>query len=141
IGQNVPMLIGKPTTGASHAGLHFVENQKQTMLIRQLSQSLEVSRGRQMDAAFSLNRFNEQSTCLDVDELGSCFEIAIGSIFEPRQERVKTLMIFWLASGTQGAKSAAVKAVDGANDLVTAIGFAVQSSQLDRRFDRFGAAV
>ena len=36
VGLDAPVLVGEPLAGAAHAGLHFVEDQQQLVLVAQL---------------------------------------------------------------------------------------------------------
>src|SRR5262249_11055720 len=56
------------------------------------------------------------------------------------EQRLQALMILRLASGAERAERAAVEAVHHGDDFVAAR-LAVEPSQLDRRLDRFRAAV
>ena len=44
VGRDAEMLIGEPLAGAAAAGLHFVEDQQQPVLVGQLAQALQEAR-------------------------------------------------------------------------------------------------
>src|SRR5262249_24487327 len=91
-------------------------------------------------SSFSLDGLDQQGARFAVDESSRGFHITEGSIAEPGQERLDSLVVFRLPRGGEGAHGAAVEAVDHANDLV-ASWFAVQPRQLDPRLARFRTAV
>src|SRR5262249_13847949 len=67
-------------------------------------------------------------------------QVAKGDVAEAGQQRFQTLVILWLPGGAEGAQGAAMETIKHADDLVTPW-LAVEPGQLDRRFDRLGAAV
>ena len=52
------MLIGEPVPRAAAAGLHFVEDQQQAVVVGQLAQALQEAIGRDADAPFALHRLD-----------------------------------------------------------------------------------
>ncbi len=53
------MFAAPAFTGESHAGLHFVENQQDVILVANLSQRLKPFLAEMMIPAFALNRFDD----------------------------------------------------------------------------------
>ena len=102
-GSTLPVLIGEPRAGAAHAGLHFVEDQQQLVLVGQLAQPFEVAGRRQVDAAFALDRLDQDGAGLVVDQLGDRVEIAERGVAEARQQRLEALVILRLAGGAERA--------------------------------------
>src|SRR5262249_4898485 len=129
-----------PTAGSSHARLHFVEDQQQTMPVAQLAKSLQVAGRRQVDAALALDGFDQDGAGFTVDELGHGVEIAEGSVAEAGQERFESLVILGLPRRAQRSQGATVEAVEHTDDLVAAR-LAIEPRDLDGRLDRLGTAV
>jgi len=92
IGNDAEFLERVPRTRPAHAGLHLVEDQHQALLVRERSQSLEEPVGRQIDAAFALDRLDQNRRRLGVDELLDRLEIAERSVSEAREHRFETVM-------------------------------------------------
>src|SRR5262249_16771818 len=135
-----PVLTRVPLARASHAGLHFIEDQHELVLVGQFPQARQVVFGRNVDAALALNRLHENGAGLAVDQLSGSVEIAERRVTEPGKKRLQALVVLRLARRTEGAERAAVEAVDHRDDLV-ASRLAVEPGELDDRFVRFGAAV
>ena len=140
VGQHLPVLVRVPAAGPAHAGLHLVEDQQQLVLVGQLAQSFQVAGRRQVDAAFALDRLDQDGTGLAIDQPGHGLEVAEGGIAEAGQQRLDALVVLRLAGGGERAEGSAMEAVEHGDDLVAA-GLAVQAGQLDGGLVRLGAAV
>src|SRR5207247_3017143 len=57
VGHDVPVLTGENPPSAAHAGLHFVENQKNLVLIAQRPDARQIVVGRYDGTGFALNGF------------------------------------------------------------------------------------
>ena len=102
---NRPVLEGVPLAGPAHAGLHFVEDQHQLVLVGQLAQAFEVAGRRQVDAALALDRLDHDGARLAVDQLRDRVEIAERGVAEAGQQRLEALVILRLAGRAQARPS------------------------------------
>ena len=59
VGVNAGALIGKQLARAAHAALHLVEDQQHAVLVAQRAQRFEECIGRNADAAFALDRLDQ----------------------------------------------------------------------------------
>ena len=70
VGLDAEVLIGEPLARAAAAGLHFVEDQQQARARRPICRSpCKKAGGRNADAAFALDRLDQDRARLVVDEL------------------------------------------------------------------------
>ena len=134
------MLMSEPAPRPTHARLDFVKDQHQFVLVGQLTETFQVSRRRQIDAAFALNRLDQNRARFRVDQPDGGIQVTEGRIGKTGQERFQPLMILGLTGGGECAQSRPMEAVHHGNDLVPS-GLAVESSQFQGRLDRIGAAV
>ena len=75
-------LIGEQLAGTTHAGLHFVEQQEQSMLIAELAQGTQERRLDDAHAAFAHDRFDEDRAGLGGDRGFGRFQIAERHLIE-----------------------------------------------------------
>ena len=59
IRDNVVVLKGKKFTGTPNAALNFIQHHQQVVLVTQTAYLIKVIRGRYINAAFTLNGFNQ----------------------------------------------------------------------------------
>ncbi len=133
-------------SGAADAALHLVEEEQQIVLIAKRAQAAEEFGRADVNAAFALNRLDEDRGRLVVDECGERFEIIEFAEHKTRYERTKSLLDFFLRSGAHAAVGAAVEGAFGADDfraftLFAALGDAVEPREFDQGFVGLGAAV
>ena len=118
VGRDAEVLIGEPLAGPAAAGLHFVEDQQQVVLVGQLAQLGEEAVGRDADAAFALNRLDQDRRRFVVDQRGHGAEVAIRCVAEAGQQRADAFVVLRLGRGAGGAVGAAVEAALEGDDLV-----------------------
>src|SRR5262249_21251515 len=99
------------------------------------------ARRREVDAALALNRLDHDGDGLIVDQRFGGLEVAKGGVTKASQHRLHATVIFRLTRGAEGAHRAAVKAVEGSNDLVALMLGTIEAGQLDGRLVGLGAAV
>ena len=113
--------MGEPAAGAAHAGLHLVEDQQQLVLVAQLAQAFEVAGRRQVDAAFALDRLDQdRARSRRRSASPSRVEVAERGVVEARQHRLDARVILRLAGRGQRSHRPAVEAVEHGDDLVAA---------------------
>ena len=153
---------GPPLTGASHAGLDFVDDQQDAVLVADAAQFLEESRGRGKVSAFALDGFDDDGGALlgrnfgaedpvfdvargiagillGLGSGGTAIEIGIGDVHDSGNQRRETAALLNLGAGErERAHGASVKgSVEG--DDVLALG--VVAGELECGLDGFGAGV
>ena len=109
----------KPFAGAAHAALHFVDHEQPVLFVAKLSQVAQVIDVHRVDAAFTLNGFQENSHHIGV--AGSSFLQGVHVIErhanETFHQRAKTGLHFGIAGGAQRGNAAAVKSLVVDDDL------------------------
>ena len=118
VGRDAEVLVGEPLAGAAAAGLHLVEDQQQLVLVGQLAQAGEEAGGRNADAAFALDRLDQDGGRLVVDQRDDGAEVAERGVAEAGQQRADALVVLGLGRGGDGAVGAAVEAALEGDDLV-----------------------
>ena len=141
VGRHAEPLVGEPVAGPSAAGLHFVEHQQQLVLVGQLAQPGQEAVGRNADAAFALDRLDQDRRGFVVDQPRHGVEIAERGVDEAGHQRPEALVVFRLSGGGDRAHRAAVEAALERDDLVAAFGGVVQPGELDRRLVGLGAGI
>ncbi|MNI48567.1 hypothetical protein D3C73_1031350 [compost metagenome] len=143
VGRDVGMLVGEHLAGAAHAGLDFVHDQQQLVLVGQLAQALHELLGSGEDAAFTLHRFQHDGDGLVVDQLLHRFQVVQFGLGEAFHLRGEHLVPARLARCGHRGQRAAVEAVVHGDDLVGAVllDLAPLARQLDGAFVGFAAAV
>ena len=91
IRHDAGVLIGKPLARAAAAALHFIENQQQFVLVGQLPQAFQETIRRNADAAFALDRLDQNRARLVVDELLDGIQIAERRVRKTGQQRARSL--------------------------------------------------
>ncbi len=61
VGRDAGFFIGEQTSGASNAGLHFIEDQEQPARVAEFPQALEEAWRRTRDTHFALDRLNQNA--------------------------------------------------------------------------------
>ena len=113
---------------------------QQVVFVGQLAQPLQESVGRDANAAFALNRLDENRTGFFVDEFGDGFQIAERRVVETGQQRADAFVVLGLGRGAGGAVGATVEAACEGDDFVAAAR-RMEPGELDRGFVRFRAGV
>src|SRR5262249_60792925 len=107
IRHNAAAFIGEHLARARDARLHLVEHEQQAMLIAQLAQATQKCRRRDTHAAFTLDRFDQNSRSLRTDGALDRIEVAKGHLIETIERRTETVEIFLVPRGRDGRKRAA----------------------------------
>ena len=114
------------------------------MTVAELPHSLQVARRRHIDAAFTLDRFQQNGAGCRSNRAAQGFDVAERDVAEARQRRRETVPDLLLAGRADGADGPAVKGGEGGDHLeaVFAVLFAaVFACQLDGGFIGFGARI
>jgi hypothetical protein len=142
-------LVGEIAASASKAALNFVGDQEGAVFCGEDAGAIPKILTDGVDSAFTLNGFEENGTD-GVVELGfEVGDIVEADEFDAGNERSEWQTIFFRGGDADSAKSAAVEGVFESQDAVFAsrstgrIGgsAAIEASELESAFDRFGAAV
>ena len=141
VGRHADALVGEPVAGPPAAGLHLVENQEQFVLVGQFSQAGQEAVGRNADAALALDRLDHDRRRLVVDQPGGRLQVAEGRSRRTLPPAAPALVILGLGGGRGRGQGAAVEPALEGDDLVAALGRAVQPHQLDGRLVGLGAGV
>ena len=72
IGLHLRVLHGKPLPGTAHAGLHLVDDHEGAALVADLAYPFKETVGRDDDAGFALDRFDNDTGGIVVDDLSEC---------------------------------------------------------------------
>ena len=139
------MFIGVKLSGPRHAALHFIEHQHQIVFVAQGLQAANEFVRRGADAAFALDRLDQETGSL-VGDKGLCaFEIVEFRILESGEQGHETLVHLFLIGRADRRHCAPVKGV-GEGDQLGAVGVAIfmlviGARGLDRRFYGFRARI
>ena len=153
---------GPPPAGASHARLHFVDDQQDAVLVADVAQFLQKRGRRRQVSALALEGFHHDGgallgrnfgaedpvfdvargvtgVLLRLGAGGTAIEVWIGNVHNSRNQRRKAASLLRLGAGQrERAHGASVEgSVEG--DDVLAPGMVAR--QLERRFDGLGAGV
>ena len=97
VGRHAEMPIGEPLPRAAAAGLHFVENQEQSVVGGQLAEAGQKAFGRNLHAPFPLHRLDHDRGGFLVDQASDRFEIAEWSILKAGQQAGRFPRDTWAA--------------------------------------------
>ena len=162
VGGDAGVFDGPPLAGASHAGLDFVDDQQDAVLVADAAEFLEESGGRGKVSAFALDGFDDDGgalfgrklgaedpvfdvaggvagVLLGIGSGGTAIEVGIGGVDDSGHERRKAAALLGLGAGErERAHGASVEgSVEG--DDVLALG--VVASEFECGLDGFGAGV
>src|SRR5580704_6142103 len=159
VGIDAEMLVGKHLPGASKAGLDFVGDEQNAVLIEDLLDLFEVIRWRHDDAAFAHHRLGNEGGDIGgsretddiVDRAGALAATFFG-IVAPRRTvsvgsgregnagsvRATAFLATLVAGDAEGSPTASVKTGVESDELVLA---GIEPRQLHGAFNGFGAAV
>ena len=143
------LLISEIAPGASEATLNFVGNKQRSMLGGKSASALPESFRDWMDAAFALNRLEDNRADAVVEfgfEVGNIVE---GDEFHARNQRLKRRAVFFRGGNTERAEGAPVKGIlHGENACLGGrlakcawSGPSAEPRQFESAIDGFGAAV
>ncbi len=138
------MLMAPETTGPSHTGLDFIEDQQQVMTVSDVAQGGEIVRVGNDDSRFTLNGFNQDGRRVFTHRLFDRLGIVERDIFEPGGQGGESPLHLVLGGGGEGGQGAAMKPVVGGDDFITVALLAFMhgfAGKLDGRLIGFGTAV
>src|SRR5713226_5514526 len=133
------MFASEEASGAAEARLNFVENKCSAMTRGKFPRSHEIAGRRQVDAAFALDRLEEESGNLRSvasKARGQCVCIAEFDALEAGRKRPESLRVMRLSRQCKCAEGFAMKGAGRGEDDRPA---RAHADQLDRGFDRLGA--
>ena len=120
VGLDFGVLVMEQLSGAAHAGLDLVEDQKQAVCLRERPQFLQELIGRGPDAGFALDRLQHHGNRLLRDQLLDGGEIVELCLWKARHLRFEQRLERLLARRRHGRERAAVKTALEGDDFVRA---------------------
>ena len=138
------VLEPEPAAGAAEAGLDLVEHEERFVLVAELADRGEVARWGRLDAAFTLDGFEEHGADALVERGGEDVGFAERDLAEPGGEGLEDLLLLGLAGRGEGGEGAAVERPVGGEDVVAvgaAVALPVAAGELDGALVGFGAGV
>ena len=147
VGLHARMLVSEELTGATDAALDLVDHEQDITLAAELLDAAEELRGGGIDAAFSLDRFDQDGGGgLGVDGLVPGREVVERDCGEAGQQRTEALLDLLLRRGGHAAEGAAMEGLLGDDDadagaFRTGLTLAMETGELEQAFVGLGAAV
>ena len=138
VGGDAFVVAGKGVAGAAKAALDFVEDEERAVLVARLAGGLEVAVGRDDNAAFTLNGFEDDAGGLVVDGIDQGVDVAVVDELDSGHEREKLLAVLLPASGGEGSEGFSVVATIGGDDFCSS---GCAFGKLEGGFDGFGPGV
>jgi hypothetical protein len=146
VGAHALVLAGEQAAGAAEAGLHLVGDQQHVVLAADFGAAGEPAGGRDHDAAFALDGFEQEGRGVGGD---GCLEgrgVAVGDAAEARREGAEAVAVLGLGREADDGGGAAVEVVGADDDLGLAVGHALElvgplAGGLDGGLDGFEAGV
>ena len=132
--------MGEELAGSSDTGLHLIEDQKESVLVADLTQALEHPGRNRPHPAFTLDGLDEDAGRGLGDGAKQCLLIAEGNLVETVDLRPEAFEIFGLSAGRDRGERAAMEGALESDDAVTfgmALGRMIFARHLDRAFERF----
>ena len=144
VGFDAGVLIGEQIAGAADAGLHFVENQQQAVIVAKLAQRAQEIVRHDAHATLAHHRLDDDCSGFRCNGFLDGVEIVEDDLIETGHRRAEAFEIFLVAGGRQRGERPAVERAFKGDDAV-ALGLArgelILASHLDRAFDRLGSRV
>ena len=144
VGLHAEMLERKQLSGASHAALDLVEDERRLMLGRQFAAGLQKFRCRLLNAAFALDGLQHDAADLVVHGGTQSFDIVARHEAHALQHGIEIFAVLGLAGERQRAHGAAVERIVERDDdrlLRPTDGVSGGAHHFQRAFDGLGAAV
>ncbi len=142
--RHVRPFMGKKLARAADTRLDLVEDEKHAVLVADAAQAAQEFVRHGTDAAFALDRFNQDRRGLLGDGTFDLFQIEMLHLIKTFDLGTETFEIFFLAPGSDGRQRAAVEGAFEGNDVeaLRAAGhILIAPRHLDRAFHRLGAGV
>src|SRR5262245_22294612 len=131
-------------TSATHAGLHFIEHQQQTMLIAQGAQALQELIWHDAHPALAHDRLDQDGGGCRADRALRRLEIAERNLIEAFCNRAEAVQILLVAASSQCGERSSVERTLECDDAI-ALGVAgsgvVLARDLDAALHRFGTGI
>ena len=144
VGRDAGVLIGEHVAGAADAGLYFVENQQQAVVVAQLAQRAQECMRHHPHAAFAHDRLDHDGGGIRANRLFGRFKIGERHLVETLDRRAEAFEIFLVPGrGNRGQRTPVECAFecDDAETLRLAGSRLIFARHLDRAFDRLGAGI
>jgi len=138
IGLDAPVLDGKHLARAAQACLDLVGHHQGALAGADLSDSLQVAVGGQVDAAFALDRFQDDAGGFGPDGPVQSLQVAEGHVLDPWHQGLEGLAVAGAARDGQAPRGLAVEGPLGRHEPRSPGG---QARELQRTLDRLGATV
>src|SRR5262245_26069832 len=94
-----------------------------------------------VDAAFALNRLDQNRNGLAVNRFINCGEVVVRHIREPWKHRLKSGVVLWFCRCGQAGVGPTVKTAFHSDDFITPVLMSISPRELDGGFIRFGPTV
>ncbi len=140
---DVLVFIREQAAGASHAGLHLVKQHQAAVFGAKLAHRAEVTGRRHANTAFALNWLEQHCRGPLGHRRFQRVEVSERNVANPRQQRLETDAVLFLARHCDHAEGAAMKTAVHCNDFEAPLTSVVEvaTSKFDHRFVCFGARV
>ncbi len=122
-------------------GLHFIEQQKQIVLVAKPTQPDQIFRLGHGDSAFALHRFNQNGGRRFRDRAPRRLQIVERYVFEARDRRIESLFYFFLPGRCDPGQGSTVKRFERGDDFVAAFLLPELPCQFEQPFVCFRAAI
>ena len=144
VGVTVGPFVGEQAPGPAHAALHFVVDQQQPEFVTDRPQGAQVVQVRRGNAAFALDRFDQNGSGFFSDRRAGLVQIVEGHVVEAVDRRAEAFEVLGVVGGSDGRQRPTVEGVAGADDAVLlriAVDVVVSARGLEAAFQRFGARI
>src|SRR6266487_273794 len=138
VGLDAPPFDGEEAARAAHARLHLVEDQERAGPVADLAGGGQVFRRRDVDAAFALDRLQQDGRRLVIDGAAQRLDVVEGYVHEARDERLERLPEVPPPRRAERPHRPPVEASHRRDDLRAA---RRRARELEGRLDRLGAGV
>jgi len=135
IRRNARVLEGEEAAGPPHAGLHFVADQQQAMLVAKRPQAAQECGRNNANPTLALNRFDHDRCGMRADSRLDRVEIGDRDLVKADRLGAETLQIFRLSAGCERRQSAPVESALEGQDMEP-LGMAGDGVALARHLDR-----
>src|SRR6266545_4935426 len=117
VGLDAPPFDGEESARAAHARLDLVEDQERTRAVADLAGGRQVFRRRDMDAAFALDRLEEDGGGVPVDGVAQRVDVVEGHVHEARDQGLERFPEILPPRRAEGSHRPPVEAAHRRDDL------------------------